>query len=435
VNWTATSRLLAASCVVLSSLAAPVQAQLTADAHEQPPRIRLGQVLPETLMQSGVHRVEDKIQVEGALLGFTVESDQDRYDVLSIPMLILRIHEIRTLAQAVDAYQRNNQQLAAELRRVMQEGANPSADILASPLASGGSALDLSANNNLGLAIEELGNRSGSEAQRVRNPDNGPGSESNMYERFQPGDPILAAHKRAVALQLDLDVYSSNIRVQAFLDALARSRGSGNRNAGRTTVALPNDPEISVDRGRVEFAVRTAISRKTIRELYIQNEAALQSMGIEPGLYQAFLSHPAFSPRHKTEITAYLVYMNGVANRGALLRAALRATDEVSALGYVRMARMLAYYHETTEKLQRLVSGGSVLMAITAGNNMAMVLPFDLLWWSSNTDRVFSSLTKFADQNGFGLRELLLVGITSDAARLQLERRKFLIREKYLFSR
>ncbi len=433
MNWTATSRWLVALWL-LPWLAAPAQAQLTADAYEQPPRIRLGQVLPETLMRSGVHRVEDKIQVKGALLEFTVDSDHGRYDVRSIPMLILRIHEIRTLAQAVDAYQRDNQQLAAKLREIMRVGADSSVNILASPVASAGSNLEQLASNNVGQAIEDLGNRPDPEARRVRNPDDESGFESNLYESFQLGDPILAAHKRAVAAQLNLDVYSSNTRVQAFLNTLARTRAGGNRNAGRTTVALPNDPEITVDRGRVAFAVRTALSRKTVRELYIQNEVALQAIGIEPDLYQAFLSHPAFSPRHKTEITAYLAYMNGVANRGALLRAALRAKDEVSALGYVRMARMLAYYHETTERLQRLVSGGSVLMAITTGNNMAMVLPFDLLWWSSNTDRVFSSLAKFADQNGFKLRELLLVGITSEAARLQLERRKFLIREKYLLS-
>lgn len=66
---------------------------------------------------------------------------------------------------------------------------------------------------------------------------------------------------------------------------------------------------------------------------------------------------------------------------------------------------------------------------------MAMVLPFDLLWWNSDTDRVFSSLAKFADQNGFSLRELLLVGVTSDTTRVQLERLKFLVREKYVLKR
>jgi hypothetical protein len=432
VIWTATSKRLAALCI-LPWLAAPAQAQLTADAHEQPPRIEIGQVLPETLMQSGVHRIEGNLQVKGTLFEFTVDSNHGRYDVLSIPMVILRIHEIRTLAQAVDAYQQENQQLAAELRGVMHVGGDSVVDIVTSPFASAGSVVNQFVNNNVGQTIEEFRHLADPKVQRRRSLELD--TEGNMYESLLLGDPILAAHKRAIALHLDLDVYSSNTRVQAFLNTLARARGGGNRNAGMATVALPKRPEIMVDRGRIEFAVRTTVARKTVREQYVQNEAALQAIGVEPDLYHAFLGHRAFSPRHKSEITAYLAYMKGVANRGALLRAALRASNEVSARGYVCMARMLAYYHETTERLQGLVSGGSVLMAITTGNNMAMVLPFDLLWWSSDTDRVFSSLAEFADQNGFKLRELLLIGIASKAARVQLERRKFLIREKYLLSR
>jgi hypothetical protein len=431
VNWTATSKGLAALCI-LPWLAAPALAQLVSNAHEKPPRVELDTILPANLMQSGVHRVEDNVRVKGTLFEFTLDSDLGRYDALSIPMALLRIHEIRTLAQAMDAFQRDNLQLAAALRNVVYTGNNSTVDILTSPLDSGGGVTRNYQNNNVGQAVKDLSKGSNRGAQGPGGP-SGAGGAENMYESWLPSDPILASHKRAIASHLDLDIYSSNTRVQGFLNLLARARGGGNRNAGKVQVAIPNKPEIAVDGGKIQFAVRTAMARKTVRELYIQNETALQGMGIDPDLYHAFLSHRAFSPRHKTEITAYLVFMDGVANRGALLRAALRADDEVSALGYARMARMLAYYHEHTERLTGLVSGGNVLMATTTGNNMALVLPFDLVWWSGDTDRVFSSLAKFADQNKFAARELLLVGITTDTTRMQLERRKFVVREKFLF--
>jgi hypothetical protein len=419
---------------MMAGLAAPAEAQLTADAHEQAPRIELDRVFPENLMQSDSYRVEDNLRIKGTLFEFTLDSNHGRYDVLSIPMTIVRIHEIRTLAQAVDAFQRNNLQLAAELRGVVFVGRESSVDILNSPLAPTGPAAGQYANNNVLQTINEITQRSGSQVQRGGEANKRPGSE-NMYETWVPEDPILASYKRSIASHLDLDIYSSNSRVQAFLDILARARGGGDRSAGNITVSIPNPPEISVDGGRIEFAVRTAMARNTVRQVYIENEKALQSLGIEPELYHAFLSHPAYSPRHKTAITAYLVYMADVDNRSEFLRAALEATDEVSALGYARMARMLAYYHEHTEKLKGLVSGGSVLMATTAGKNMALVLPFDLLWWSDESDRVFSSLARFSDENGFKLRELLLIGVTSRAARAQLERLKFTVREKYLLRR
>lgn len=415
---------------MLAWLAAPAYAQLAADAHELPPHIELDQVLPETLMQSGNHRIEDNLRIKGTLFEFTVDSDQGRYEVRSIPMTILRIHEIQTLAQAIDAFQRDNLRLAEELRGITYVGRNSAVR----PISSLGSGPgdQAYAHDNVGQAVKELR----AKPAATKKPAGGPRSDTeNIYESFLPSDPILASYKRSVASHLNLDVYSSNPRVQAFLDTLARARAGGNRNAGMVTVAIPNLPEISVDRGRIEFAVRTAVARNTIRELYIKNEAVFSRMGVAPDIYHAFLSHRAFSPRHKSEITAYLAYMDGVANRSEFLRAATRATDEVSALGYARMARMLAFYHETTEKLAGLVSGGHVLMATTVGNNMVMVLPYDLVWWDANADRVFSSLTKFADDSGFELRELLLVGIASDAARGQLERRKFNVREKFLLRR
>jgi hypothetical protein len=98
------------------------------------------------------------------------------------------------------------------------------------------------------------------------------------------------------------------------------------------------------------------------------------------------------------------------------------------------MARMLAYYHESAVKLKTLVSGGSVLMATTVENNMVLVLPFDLLWWNSESEQVFTSLAKFADDNGFSRRELLQIGVTGTSARKKLEQLKFTTREKYLLS-
>jgi len=432
VNRIATSSWLAGLCILLS-LIAPARAQLTADAGQKPPHVELDQVFPDTLMQSDSYRVEDTLRLKGTLFAFTIDSNHGRYDVLSIPMAILRIHEIRTLAQAVDAYQRDSQQLAAELRGVIRVGGDSAVDILTSPIATTKSVVK-QFSDNIGGTVNEINNLSDPKVRRVRDPDNEPDVTTSIYAGLVPADPILAAYKRSIASQLDLDVYSSNTRVQAFLDILARERAGGNTKAGLITVSLPQRPEISVDKGRVAFEVRTAIARKNIRELYILNETALSALGIKPELYHAFLSHRAFSPTLKTEITAYLVYMKEVANRGAMLQAALRATDEVSALGYARMARMLAYYHENAVKLKTLVSGGSVLMATTVENNMVLVLPFDLLWWNSESEQVFTSLAKFADDNGFSRRELLQIGVTGTSARKKLEQLKFTTREKYLLS-
>jgi hypothetical protein len=156
---------------MVASLAAPAYAQLVADAHEPPPPVELDQVFPETLMQSGEHRIEDNLRLERAQFEFTIDSDYGRYDVLSIPMAILRVHEIRTLTQAVDAYQRDNQKLADELRSIVRVGTSSGVGALGSPLDSGSARSSEFVNNNVGRVIET---RAGFRVIRYSLPTNAP---------------------------------------------------------------------------------------------------------------------------------------------------------------------------------------------------------------------------------------------------------------------
>ena len=94
---------------------------------------------------------------------------------------------------------------------------------------------------------------------------------------------------------------------------------------------------------------------------------------------------------------------------------------------------MVAYYHETEERLRELLSGGQVLMGITQANNMVVVMPFDVVYWSEETDRIFTELATFADRRGFKGRQVLLTGMLTPAARRQLGQKGFTSKERYLF--
>lgn len=111
----------------------------------------------------------------------------------------------------------------------------------------------------------------------------------------------------------------------------------------------------------------------------------------------------------------------------------MHAENEEQAQGYVHMARMLAYNQEQTGRLRTLESGGNVIMAISRDSGMLMVLPFDLLSWNADTDRVFTRLAEFADDKGYRSRELLLAGVATDTAKPQMKRRGFTLTERYLF--
>ena len=396
--------------------------------YEAPPTIYADDVLPSSLLRSGHHRVLGEVRTVGNSLGFNIESDYGSYLAKSIPMVLVRVHEIRTLAQAITQFERDNRQLATKLRGQLQVGADSFVDILTSPLDTTAQLMN-QATHNVGQTFQELNNFAEGTDRGIERDAGG----ANVYEQLVPGDPIVASHKRSAASQLNLDVYSSNPRVQEFLDTVARARSSGRRTAGTATIALPRSVEARVASGRVEARIRSALTHKTIRELYRHNLDSLRMMAVEVELAHAFLSHPALSPRHKTAVVEYLRHLDGVDNRAALLEAALESQTEEEAISYVQSWRMLGVFHEMIEPLAGLVSSGHIPVAITRTRGLLVVLPFDVVYWDRHTEEIFSALAVHAAEQKYSARNVVLNGVLTPKGREQFAKRGFAVRERFLF--
>ena len=414
-----------ASLAVLAPIGA--QAQVAGERFEPPPVIRPDQILTASMLASGNHRVLDDVLTQGNWLEFQIESDFGNFRPPSLAMASIRIQEIRTLAQAVDHYNRNNQRLAERLRGQLTVGADSFVQILTSPFSTTSQIVD-QFTSNVEQTIQEFGEFQPRAAKT-------PAGKQTIYDRFEPGDPVLASHKRNVASQLDLDVYSSNPKVQDFLDTLARARSSGQQSAGIVTVSLPDDGRIRVAGGRLESAIRTAMTHNTINQLYRKNFDDLFRAGIDPEISDAFLGQPMLSPRHKTAITEHLGFLDGVENRRALLTAALGVGSEKEAVAYVQVARLLSSHHERMGELRQLVSAGHVILATTAAGGLVVVLPYDIIYWDESTRTTFAELAKFAKEKGFSHRRVISAGLFSDLARSGFEQLGFEVKPRFLHRR
>lgn len=403
------------------------RAQTTGEEFEPPPRISPDRVLSPTAIASGNHRVRNQVKTRGNWLEFEIESDFGTFRVLTLPMVAVRVHEIRTLAQAVDEFRRDNRKLAETLRGQLTVGADSFVDILTSPLDTT-SQIVTQFGSNVAQTFDEL-------RERAPEDDGQAASEESVFHGFEPGDPILASHKRNLASQLNLDLYSSNPKVQEFLDTVAAARGAGQQSAGVVTISLPRNDEVRVADGRAEAEIRAAMTHNTINLLYARNLERLVSSGIDRDLGHAFLSAPHLSPRHKTAITEYAALLDGVDNRGALLKAALSAQSEEEALTYLQVAKMTASYHERKEPLRGLVAAGRMVLATTKNGALLVLLPFDLLYWNRETARVFSGLSSFAREKGFKTQSVISSSIITDAAQRQLTELGFDFEQRFLKSR
>ena len=66
-------------------------------------------------------------------------------------------------------------------------------------------------------------------------------------------------------------------------------------------------------------------------------------------------------------------------------------------------------------------------------STLLVALPFDVLEWNAESDRVFSALARFAEGKGIASRTVLLTGVVTEGARTALEQRGFQVLARYLF--
>jgi hypothetical protein len=413
----------ACTVLLLATAALPRLAGAQRSYDQGDASIALDRLLPESLIASGQHRVTGVRRAGAYRMEFEIESEAaGTQSAESIALAVIRIQEARTLAQATNQFAQDNRELADEMRGQIRIGGDSVVDIVGSPLDTSSKVVG-QFGRNVGQTLEELGQFPG------------PGARADTAGRTASEDPIFASHRRSVAGQLNLDVYSSNPGVQRFLDAMARARSGGLGRAGITTVSLARPAEVSVDGGRVQERIRSSVLNEEQGKLFERDRDLLLAAGVEPALAERLLSHPVLSPTHMSAITEYLAFMQDVGNRGAVVEAALDARDEVEALAKVQIVRMYAHYHESWTPLSSLLGAGRLALALNRDGALLVALPFDILEWTAETDRVFTGLASFAERKQVTGRAVLLSGVATPRAQAALEERGFEIFERFLFRR
>ena len=133
--------------------------------------------------------------------------------IISITSLALfrnRIQEISTLAQAINQFQKEDDGLSDELRGQFSIRADSAIDIISRP-------------------VESAANLAGQIADNLTETLSGASTETTRFSYLgqESKDPVAAMHKRNIASQWGLDVYSSNLNVQEFLNAVTKARSAG----------------------------------------------------------------------------------------------------------------------------------------------------------------------------------------------------------------
>ncbi len=388
----------------------------TVYAYEDDTHIPLSELLSSQLASSLYHRVEE-VETRNGNFHFRIVSDFGIYNVVSLPLLRERVKEIITLGTAIKEFESKENTISNELRGQLSVSSDYALDILARPVDT---AINIA--GQLADNLDETLSGAPPESQR-----------SFQYSGGGSVDPVAIMHKRNIASQWNLDVYSSNPKVHEFLDAVTRERSGGNISAGAPSWNKSVLKPLRTDNKALDFEISLLIKRTDIEELRQVNSQLLDDMSVSEELQLKFLGHPAFSPRHQTRITHYLMRLDNVKNRSILIETALQAKDENMALSYEQLAAMLLYYHHQLGSLNSLENSKAGIRGITDDGQVIFFPLADLISWTIDNERLLDEVVGDANAAGLTTWGVITAGFLTTEAESQLQKRKLSFQEKFIY--
>ena len=165
-------------------------------------------------------------------------------------------------------------------------------------------------------------------------------------------------------------------------------------------------------------------------ELRKMNTEKLNAMGVNPEITDAFINNSIFSPREQTLLVHALGEMNGVADRGALVRLSLPSQNSTVALFRQRQAEMYAGYNKSVAPLQSFISLGQFAMSRTVNGALVANFPADYVVWTEPMARWMTGANQAVNNlPGVKERHLWLTGSLSPRARKEIASRGWQIHD------
>jgi len=367
-----------------------VSSLVSADENENYPIINSNSILSSENLSSTYHRVES-VDINNGFYHFIVESDIGNFDIHSLALFKKRVNEIKTISRAITIYEQQDDEFSGELRSQLQISGDSAVDLLTSPLNTASNlAGQLAGNLNATLAGEDAFIY-----------------HTNKLATYEPKDPTTATHKRNIAFQLGLDMYTNNARVQSFLNTVANARSSGKISAG---IGLSNNLT-NVD--QMDLKIKYLIKNKTLAELNSYNRDLLSKIGVNQKQIEEFILQPILSPTSKTIISSYLSKLNNVSRLNHFIALSNTVNNEVQALIFERLSKILWLYNDNVEKIAAFNNYQGQPAIITTGRKIVFFDTSDLLIWSESNQARYEKITNHALKSGYNGWEVVSFGEAS----------------------
>jgi hypothetical protein len=381
---------------------------------EAPPTLKASELLPPDLLKSEVHAVSENVELDRFLCKYDVQTPFGIYNVTSTEMLKIRVHEFQVLKNAKNIS--GMDEFFGSMKDSIVQVPMGVVDTVVHPIAS----------------VKKMGEGVKSKFTAVGRFFTS-GREKSEYEDSSLTEFSLGKFKRGVAIELGVDVYSTNPNIQKLLNHVARARSMGAAPVRLAGFVAPMGVGIALTMLSLRRDVTNDLQSKTPSELHAMNNKILKDLGIADDVREAFLENKYYSPRHKTIIVANLEAMKDVDGLENFLITTLEDRSEEEALHAERQSDMLLYYHKRIDKFDRIGRIGKRLPAAVTkkGGSLVVVGPVDYMYVDEMAVETMGTLNKIRDEVKVEKVIVAITGQASPRARETAQKAGFTIRENF----
>jgi hypothetical protein len=313
---------------------------------------KVSDLLPANVISGPHYRIADKVQSDGFMFTYTVESEYGQFRVTGDYALQKLLNEFQVIAALKDISR-------------TEAFADSVVHAAKSPLRFGEGLITDPVDTITGVPrglfsiFENVGEAVTSESD--------PSEDSRAKQAL-----FVSSWKRDYCAQYDCDVYSSNTMLQEELNRIGWAAAIGGLTVSGATTVASGGAVMVFSTVRTADQMNEALRAEPPARLRIINEDKLEAMGVPRDLAQKFLDHPAFTPRHDTIIVDALSKLNGVKGRERFIELCLRAQDEIGANYFQNIAEIMVGYHKKVAQLVEIVPLLGI-SAATAANGRTLV--------------------------------------------------------------
>ena len=380
--------------------------------YEPLPVLSASKILPPELLSGPNHRVQERVTNDGFLNTYQIDSKFGTFTAVSTAMLRKRIGEIN--AMVVMEKVQGSKEYIDSIKEGGLDAMTSAMSLITSPVKTLTGAVQ-----GLGAAFSRVG-------------ESLTGAKRSQSEDARIKDAIgFSTAKRDYAYQFDVDVYSDNQKLQDMLNKISWAGYAGSLTWSAAMAAVPGGAGVAMTVIGSNKLLNQIFQTTPPVELRKKNTEKLLAMGVHPEVVDTFINNTIFSPREQTLLVHAMSEMNGVADRGALVRLSLATQNPTIAFFRQRQAQMYAGYNKLVAPLANFIPLGQFAVSRSVNGALVVNFPGDYVVWTEPMAQTMTAGNQLVNElPGVREKQIWLSGTLSPRARKEIASRGWQIHDR-----